>query len=126
MLDKDDVRRVALSLPDSAEDDESYGFRVGKIGFAWPYRERVHPKKARVPRYDIFAMRVANLDDKEALLAGEPGKFFTTDHYNGYPAVLVRLVAIDADELAELVADAHAAAKTKPSRSSRSARQRTE
>jgi hypothetical protein len=127
MVDKDDVRRVALSLPEAVEDGESFGFRVGKTGFAWPYLERVHPKKARVPRFDVFAMRVANLDDKEALLAGEPDKFFTTDHYDGYPAVLVRLAAIDLTELTELVTDAHAAAKLKSARSKRpSPRQRTE
>lgn len=119
MLDRVDVRRVALSLPDAVEDDETFGFRVGKAGFAWPYRERVHPKKARVPRYDVFAMRVANLDDKEALLTGEPDKFFTTDHYDGYPAVLVRLAAIDEDQLTELLTDAHAAAMQKSKRSKR-------
>jgi hypothetical protein len=122
MVDEHDVRRIALSLPDAAEDDACFGFRVGKTGFAWPYLERVHPKKARVPRLDIFTVRVADLDDKEALLAGEPEKFFTTDHYDGYPAVQVRLAAIDLTDLTELLTDAHAAAMEKSARGRRRTR----
>lgn len=51
-------------------------------------------------------MRVANLAEKEELLVADPAKFFTEPHYNGFPAVLVRLPAIDAGELAELITDA--------------------
>ena len=51
-------------------------------------------------------MRVASLAEKEELLAADPEKFFTEPHYNGFPAVLVRLPAIDAGELAELITDA--------------------
>ncbi len=104
MTTKDDLRRIALSIPgvvSSEKDDYSFSFN-GK-GVIWPYPERVHPKKARVPRYDQYLFRVADGDDKEALLMGEPEVFFTTDHYNGYNAVIVRLDAIDEDRLAELV-----------------------
>lgn len=103
-----------MSLPDVAEDGLS--FRVNGALFAWPYPERIHPKKARVPRTDIFVIRVADLDDKQALIEGEPDIFFTTPHYDGYPAVMVRLAAIDEARLAELLADAHAAAVTKKPR----------
>jgi hypothetical protein len=89
VVDEHDVRRIAMSLSDVAEDGLS--FRVNGTLFAWPYPERVHPKKARVPRKDIFAIRVADLDDKQALLEGEPDVFFTTVHYDAYPAVMVRL-----------------------------------
>ena len=51
------------------------------------------------------AKDVPDLEDKEALLASDPGKFFTTPHYDGYPAVLVDLAAIDVDELWELIVD---------------------
>ena len=51
-------------------------------------------------------MRVASLAEKEELLAADPEKFFTEPHYNGFPAVLVRLPAIDAGELGELITDA--------------------
>jgi hypothetical protein len=124
MVDLEDVRRIALSLPHVDEEDSKAHFRVGGTGFAWPSPERVHPNKARVPRFDIFVIRVAGEDDKQAMLAAEPDKFFTTDHYIVYPAVMARLEAIDVDELTELLTDAHAAAlrvKRGPKRSSRRA-----
>lgn len=104
MVDKDDLRRVALSIPGvvSSEKDD-YSFSLNGKGMIWPFPERVHPKKARVPRYDQYLFRVADGDDKEALLMGEPEVFFTTDHYNGYNAVIVRLDAIDENRLVELV-----------------------
>ena len=55
---------------------------------------------------DVIAVRVANKGDKEALLAADSDKFFTEPHYNGFPAILVRLAAIDPDELEELLVDA--------------------
>jgi hypothetical protein len=75
-------------------------------GFAWVWMERVEPKKPRVPRADVIALRVADGDEKEALLATDETKFFTEPHYNGFPAILVRLPAIEADELEELITDA--------------------
>ena len=116
MVDVDDVRRIALSLPDVTGDDAGTAFRLGKTGIAWPYPERVHPKRARVPRLDIFVIRVADEDDKQALLTGEPNVFFTTPHYDGYPAVMVRLIALDEGRLIDLLTDAHAAALAKQTR----------
>ena len=79
----------------------------GKLrGFAWSWNERIEPKKPRVPNPEVLAVRVASLAEKEELLAADPEKFFTEPHYNGFPAVLVRLPAIDAGELAELITDA--------------------
>ncbi len=68
--------------------------------------ERVDPKKGRVPQPKVLAVRVANLAEKEELIAADPEKFFTEPHYNGYPAVLVRLAAVDEAELRELLTDA--------------------
>jgi len=51
-----------------------------------------------VPNPEVLAVRVASLAEKEELLAADPEKFFTEPHYNGFPAVLVRLPAIDADD----------------------------
>ena len=51
-------------------------------------------------------MRVADQDEKELLLAADPVKFFTEPHYNGYPAVLIRLPAIGVDELEGLIVEA--------------------
>lgn len=116
MVDVDDVRRIALALPDVTADEARHAFHVGKTGIAWPYPERVHPKRARVPRLDIFVIRVVDEDDKQALLAGEPDVFFTTPHYDGYPAVMVRLAEIDEARLTELLRDAHTAALAKNAR----------
>ena len=55
---------------------------------------------------DALVIKVADLDDKEALLRGDPDTYFTTPHYEGSPHVLVRLEAIDQDELADLIEDA--------------------
>ncbi len=110
-MDKHDLRRLALGLDGVTENGEdSFEFSRDGRGMAWPYPERVHPKKARVPRYDQFVVRVATADDKEALLQGEPDAFFTTDHYNGYGGVIVRLDAIDEARLAEILRDAWEAA----------------
>jgi len=110
---EDDVRRVALSLPGTSEADGRFAFSVawpnGKDkGFAWVWMERIHPKQARVPNHEVLAVRVADLEEKELLLASDPDaeRFFTEPHYNGFPAVLVRLAAVSADELRELLVEA--------------------
>ena len=111
MATQNDVRRIALALPEVQEGTDRFAFSVenkGKQkGIAWVWRERVHPKKARVPNPEVVAIQVPDLDDKEMLLASDDGsKFFTEPHYNGFPAILVRLDAIDSDELEELITDA--------------------
>ena len=110
MATQHDVRRIALSLPETVQEEGGFSFAVlnrGKRkGFAWVWQERIQPKKPRVPRPDVIALRVADEAEKEMLLAASEEKFFTEPHYNGFPAVLVRLPAIDVSELAELIADA--------------------
>jgi hypothetical protein len=109
MASQDDVRRLALALPSVTESAEGFAFSVpnkGKEkGFAWVWNERVEPKKPRVPNPEVLAIRVAGQAAKQELLAADPEKFFTEPHYNGFPAILVRLAAVDSDELAELLAD---------------------
>ncbi|HEY1366349.1 MAG TPA: MmcQ/YjbR family DNA-binding protein [Gaiellaceae bacterium] len=109
MADQDDVRRIALALPETSESDDHLGFSVRNGSkqkqFVWAWNERVEPKKPRVPRRDVVAVRVVDAADKEALLASDDEKFFTEPHYNGFPAVLVRLAAIGVDELEELIVD---------------------
>jgi hypothetical protein len=110
MPTQDDVRRIALALPETVEEGGRFGFSVrngGKLRpFVWAWNERVEPKRARVPRSDVVAVRVANLDEKQVVLSMDPAKFFTEPHYNGYPAVLVRLPAVTIDELEVLITDA--------------------
>ena len=110
MATQEDVRRIAMSLPQTSEGTDHFGFGVlnkGKLkGFAWAWNQRIEPKKPRVPNPEVLVVRVANQAEKEELLAADPEKFFTEPHYNGFPAVHVRLSVIDAGELAELITDA--------------------
>ena len=105
MATRADVRRIALALPE-AQEEPGFSFTVGRKGFAWPWMERLHPKKARVPNPDVIGVRVANELEKQAILSLDPSVFFTEPHYNGYPAVLVRLPAIDVDMLEKVLTDA--------------------
>ena len=106
MADQEDVRRIAVGLPDVTEDADQFHFRVRGKGFAWVYPERVHPKKPRVANPEVLVVRVADLGEKEALLASSETTFFTTPHYDGYKAVLVRLANVDETQLTELLTDA--------------------
>jgi hypothetical protein len=110
MATQADVRRIALSLPETEETEGHFAFSVrnkGKLkGFVWVWLERVVPKKPRVPQPKVVAIRVANLFDKDFLLAQDSRKFFTEPHYNGFPAILVRLPAVTARELRPLIIEA--------------------
>lgn len=110
MTTLDDVRSLCSKLPavEASEGRFSFGVLVkGKSrGFVWTWAERVHPKKARVINEGVVAVRVPNLTAKEMLLASEPDFCFTEDHYNGYPAVLIRLSDITVDQLEPLLIEA--------------------
>ena len=110
MANQEDVRRIALALPDTTEGEDHFAFSVlnkGKQkGFVWVWNERVTPKKPKVPNPDVVAIRVADEVEKQALLASGKAHFFTEPHYNGYSAILVRLPLIEPDELEELIIDA--------------------
>ncbi|MEV6931231.1 MmcQ/YjbR family DNA-binding protein [Dactylosporangium sp. NPDC051485] len=106
MADADDVRRLALALPGVAEiDSEGFDFRVGNKGFVWSYPERL-PGRPRVIRTDVAVLYVGDEAEKQALLLGEPERFFTTPAYDGMPLVMLRLETVGADRLEELVTDA--------------------
>ena len=110
MADQDDVRRIALSLPGAREETGRFAFSVenkGKQkGFVWVWLERLQPKKARVPRADVVAVRVRDQAEKAVLLGADPDVFFTEPHYNGFPAVLVRLPVVAPAQLRKLIFDA--------------------
>lgn len=111
MATQADVRRIALGFPGAEEEPGRFAFGVrqkdGKLkGFAWVWLERLDPKKARVPQPKVLAVRTASLDDKEFLLSLSQEKFFTEPHYNGYPAVMVRLAAVKVAELRVLLEEA--------------------
>ncbi|HEU4702347.1 MAG TPA: MmcQ/YjbR family DNA-binding protein [Conexibacter sp.] len=107
----DDVRRIALALPETNErPSRGHAFwRVRERGFAWerPLRRAdLDALGEAAPDGPILGVRVEHLGAKEALLADPSGVFFTTPHFDGYPAVLVRLDAIAVAELEELIAEA--------------------
>lgn len=110
MATQADVRRIALSLPETEEAPNHFAFSVrhkGKPkGFVWVWMERVAPRKPRVPQPKVIAVRVASLEDKDVLLSLDREKFFTEPHYDGFPAVLVRLPAVTARELRPLITEA--------------------
>jgi hypothetical protein len=110
MATQADVRRVALSLPEAVEADSDFAFFVPvkgmPKGFAWVWKERVDPKKARVPNPAVMAIRVANVGQRNVMIAAEPKKFFTEPHYAGFPAVLVWLKEVRVAELRILLAEA--------------------
>src|SRR3954471_21693545 len=103
MADADDVRRLALALPHVAEiDSDGFDFRVAGKGFVWSYPERT-PGRPRVIRTDIAVLYVGDEAEKQALLLGEPGLFFTTPGSDGLPLVMLRLPQVKVDRLSELV-----------------------
>jgi hypothetical protein len=93
----DDVVEIGQRLP-GVEAGTSWGTPGLKVRGKFMCRLRTNP--------DALVVRVIDLPDREALVQGQPDVFFTTPHYDGYPAVLVRLEEIDPVELAELIEDA--------------------
>jgi hypothetical protein len=111
MADWDDVRRIALALPETTEETsrERAHWRVRDKGFVWERPLRKSDLKAlgdSAPEGPILGVRVEHLGAKEAMLASEPDVFFTTPHFDGYPAVLVQLDRIPLDELREIITEA--------------------
>ncbi|MEV6369242.1 MmcQ/YjbR family DNA-binding protein [Micromonospora sp. WP24] len=108
----EDVRRIAATLPETSE-HESYGglpaWRVRNKAFVWerPLREADRGVLGDdAPDGPILGARVPDLGAKEALLADDPSVYFTIPHFDGYPAVLVRLARIGRSELTELMVEA--------------------
>lgn len=109
-----DLDRLALAMPEAAKevsDDGRPTYGVHGKFFCFHRRPRpdaVDPETGE-RLDDVLVFRVPDLGVKEIMLADDRGLFFTTPHWNGYPAVLVRirdLERIDRDDLAELVAEA--------------------
>jgi hypothetical protein len=107
----EDVRRIALSLPD-AHEQGMHGLAAWRIRdklFVWERPLRRSDLRAlgdRAPEGPILGARVEHLVAKEALIADNPEVFFTTPHFDGYPAVLIRLERIPLDELEEVIVEA--------------------
>jgi hypothetical protein len=109
----EDVARIAAQLPEVTDGIDKFGHRswaVAGHGFGW-IREF---SKADIKRYGsdpvpegpILALRVADLAEKEAILAQDTPGFFTIGHFNGYKAYLVQLQAVSPADLADAIRDA--------------------
>lgn len=111
MASWDDVRRIALGLPET-EERPAWGnasWRVRQKMFVWerPLRRAdIEALGDDAPAGPVLGVRVEHLIAKEALLADDPAVFFTTPHFEGYAAVLVRLDEIAVDELEEVIVEA--------------------
>ena len=107
----EDVERLALAMPETTE-------RVSRDLRQWCVKDKLFVWERPLRKTDLAALgdaapggpilgvRVEHEGVKQALVADEPGVFFTTPHFDGYPAVLVRLEEIGVDELEELVVEA--------------------
>jgi hypothetical protein len=111
MATRDDVAGVVGELQ-LIEERSPHEWRVGKKLIAWerPLRKSDHEALTELgiepPQGDILGVRVADEGVKFALIADEPELYFTTPHFDGYPAVLVKLAKIDELGLRELIVDA--------------------
>lgn len=107
----DQVRRYALALPGVTE-KTSYGHAawiVDKRFFAWERPLRKSDLAAlgdTAPKGAILGLRTADLEMKEAIMRSDPRVFFTTPHFDGYPAVLAQLEKLRARDLERIIGEA--------------------
>ena len=111
MASWDDVEELALALPETAE-------RVSRGNRHWVVKDKLFVWERPLRQTDLEALgdaapegpilgaRVEHLVAKEALLQDDSGVFFTTPHFDGYPAILVQLDQIGLDDLREVVVEA--------------------
>ncbi|HEX6387793.1 MAG TPA: MmcQ/YjbR family DNA-binding protein [Solirubrobacteraceae bacterium] len=107
----EDVRRLALALPETRE-GTSHGNTAWLVKdklFVWerPLRKAdLAALGAAAPDGPILGARTEHLGAKEAYIQDDPGVFFTTPHFDGYAAVLVQLEKIGLDVLEEVIVEA--------------------
>jgi hypothetical protein len=107
----DDVRRIALSMPQATE-------RVSREHAQWCVKDKLFVWERPLRKSDLAALgdtapdgpimgaRVEHELEKQVLIQNDPDVFFTTPHFDGYPAILVQLGNISVDELEEVVVEA--------------------
>src|SRR5436190_19516131 len=107
----EDVSRIALELPESSErlrrDTRQWWVRDRMFVWERPLRRReVEELGDEAPEGPFLGARVEHELAKRVLIGDDPGVFFTTSHFKGYPAVLVRLDRISVADLEEVVTEA--------------------
>ena len=97
MATGDDVREIALALPEVTEDQwyRTPAYKVAGKGFL----------RLRTEAEDGLVVFVSDRGEKEALLTANPDAYYTTPHYDNYPIILVNLAAVDRNELRELITE---------------------
>jgi hypothetical protein len=114
MADWDEVRLRALALPEVEEIERrgTLAWLVKTKGFVWERplnksdQKKLKDAGEPIPEGPILAARVDDEGVKTSLIASNPDVYFTIEHFNGFPAILVLLDRIPLDELDELVTDA--------------------
>ena len=116
MATLDDVRAIAMGFPGAVERVDGHrggaSWRMPSGAFAWQRGpsgrdlEQLAELGREWPSGDVIGVRTDGLQVKDALVETYPDAFFTIPHFDGYPAVLVRLDAIDVDQLREVITDA--------------------
>jgi hypothetical protein len=106
-----DVRRLALALPGSSEETShnNAAWIVNKKSFVWERPLRKSDLAAlgdAAPDGPILGVYTGDLDLKEAMIASDSGVFFTTPHFDSYPAVLVQLKKIGVKKLRDIITEA--------------------
>ena len=107
----EDVRRIALALPETDE-QQRRGLMFWVVRdklFVWERPLRQSDRRAlgdAAPEGPILGARVEHLVAKEALISDNPDVYFTTPHFDGYPAVLIVLEKVALDELEEVILEA--------------------
>lgn len=107
------VAKIPGAVPSTTGPEYSVMVKGKPKGFAWFWRERVHPKKPKQTNLDVLVVRVSGLAAKDLIIASNPTVYFTEPHYNGYPAILVRLSEISAEELGEILEESARIAQNK-------------
>lgn len=114
-----DVRKIALALPGASEETTARGWAawiVNKKFFAWErplLKSDLDALGSKAPKGPILGVRTADLEMKDVLLASDPKVFFTTPHFEGYPAVLIRLEKVNAGKLKDVIVEAWLARASK-------------
>lgn len=116
MVSIDDVRVIALAFPGAVEAVSGHtgaaAWRLKSGQFAWLRGPSATDLRQLAelgrewPEGAVLAVRVADLGEKEALLAAEPEALFSIPHFDGYPGLLVRLDVVDRERLVEIITDA--------------------
>lgn len=103
----DRVHEIAAGLPEIETSGNQWRVRGKLVAWERPLRASDHEALGEeAPSGDILAVWLPSLEAKDALLADEREIYFTTPHFDGYRAILIRLEVMPDDELEELVVEA--------------------